>query len=716
MCRINTILLTGLLLCQCCLAQQNNVWYFGKKAGLNFNSAGSNPIPVGLNNSAMDANEGCSSICDADGNLLFYSNGVTVFNRNHQIMLNGDNLAGNISAVQSCIIVPAPGNVDIYYVFTTDALENFFARGYTYSIINMTGDNGNGEVVTKNAPLWGSCTERMTAARHGNGTAVWLITNDNNSNIFRAWLIDCNGININPVVSAAGAVMDQYITSNNGMIKISPDGKQLCHTSFPDPESTTSSTHFFQLFDFDNITGIISNPRQIILPNSKVLACEYSANSKLLYLSDPVVKSIIQVEPTLPSINAIIASRVTINSSPAGYFGIQLAPDSKIYLADIGSTLGVINKPDIKGTGCNYVNSQVTLTSGTSYLSLPSFINDISTGSITNGFSSSFVDSCRGIIQFSGFSTLPGTTTWAWDFGDGNTSNLQNPVHTYSPVNQNYTVQLTMSTTNGCGTVIRTKTIYAGAISATPDFDFTASCTSDIVQFNNHSVFLPDTAVIRYLWDFDDGNTSTAINPTHRFQGSGSYDIRLTMQTTTTCLDKSIVKTLSLEPLNLQVSPDQEIDMGQTVQLSATGGFTYVWTPAKWLSDDSIANPLATPQNTITYKIVTKNVLGCSDSAYVSVKVLPPPGIYMPSGFTPNNDGLNDLIKPIITKEFSLQEFSIYNRWGQKIFTTSQKEVGWNGQLINMLQDTGVYIWIINATDTRTNKKQQLKGTFTLIR
>lgn len=716
MCRINIILLTGLLLCQCCLAQQNNVWYFGKKAGLNFNSGGSNPIPVGLNNSAMDTNEGCSSICDANGNLLFYSNGVTVFNRNHQIMLNGDNLAGNISAVQSCIIVPAPGNVDIYYVFTADALENSFARGYTYSIINMTGDNGNGEVVTKNAPLWGSCTERMTAARHGNGTAVWLITNDNNSNIFRAWLIDCNGININPVVSAAGAVMDQYITSNNGMIKISPDGKQLCHTSFPDPESTTSGTHFFQLFDFDNITGIISNPRQIVLPNSKVLACEYSPNSKLLYLSDPPAKSIIQVEPTLPSINAIIASRVTISSSPAGYFGIQLAPDGKIYLADIGSTLGVINKPDIKGSGCNYVNSQVTLTSGTSYLSLPSFINDISTGSITNGFSYSFVDSCQGIIQFNGFSSLPGTTLWAWDFGDGNTSNLQNPVNTFSPVNQNYIVRLTMSTTTGCGTVIRTKTIYAGAISATPDFDFTASCTSDIVQFINQSVFLPDTAIIRYLWDFDDGNTSTAINPTHRFQGSGSYDIRLTMQTTTACLDKSIVKTLSLEPLNLQVSPDQEIDMGQTVQLSATGGFTYVWTPAKWLSDDSIANPLATPQNTITYKVVTKNVLGCSDSAYVSVKVLPPPGIYMPSGFTPNNDGLNDVIKPIITKEFSLQEFSIYNRWGQKIFSTSQKEVGWNGQLINMLQDTGVYVWIINATDTRTNKKQQLKGTFTLIR
>ncbi|MFZ1327481.1 MAG: hypothetical protein WAW27_00540, partial [Chitinophagaceae bacterium] len=170
-------------------SQQNNIWYFGRKAGLSFNAAGAQPLPAVLSDGVMETNEGCSSICDEDGNLLFYSNGVTVYNRNHQVMVNGDNLKGNLSSVQACIIVPEPGNDSIYYLFTTDAVENSFANGYTYSIINLNKDNGNGEVITKNVLLWASCTERMVAARHANGTDVWLITNDKNSNIFRSWLI-----------------------------------------------------------------------------------------------------------------------------------------------------------------------------------------------------------------------------------------------------------------------------------------------------------------------------------------------------------------------------------------------------------------------------------------------------------------------------------------------------------------------------------------------
>ena len=87
-------------------AQRNNIWYFGRKAGLNFNQ----PAPVPLLNSAMNTDEGCSSICDANGHLLFYTNGVTVFDRNHKVMLNGEGLSGNISTSQSGLIVPHPGN------------------------------------------------------------------------------------------------------------------------------------------------------------------------------------------------------------------------------------------------------------------------------------------------------------------------------------------------------------------------------------------------------------------------------------------------------------------------------------------------------------------------------------------------------------------------------------------------------------------------------
>ena len=209
-------------------AQQNNIWYFGLKGGLNFNAVPGTSSPFAIGNSAMIADEGCGSICDENGQLLFYSNGVTVYNRNHAVMLNGDNLAGNISSVQSCLIVPIPGNDSIYYIFTSDAIENNYARGYNYSVVNMQADNGNGAVIAKNILLQASCTERITAARHANGTDVWVITNDNSSNTFRAWLVGCNGLQLTPVVSNTGVILDQEVVANTGMLKVSPDGKQIC--------------------------------------------------------------------------------------------------------------------------------------------------------------------------------------------------------------------------------------------------------------------------------------------------------------------------------------------------------------------------------------------------------------------------------------------------------------------------------------------------------
>src|SRR4030095_2098234 len=184
--------------------QQNNMWYFGRKAGLNFNPIGTNPIPSRITGSAMDSNEGTASVCDNSGNLLFYTNSLTIYNRNNVVMLNGDNLLGNISTVQSAIIVPQPGNDSIYFVFTADAVENNYANGYRYSIVNMKRAAGLGEVISKNNVLWNSCTERMTAVRHADGVSVWLITNDNSSNTFRSWLITCTGIQPAPVVSNVG--------------------------------------------------------------------------------------------------------------------------------------------------------------------------------------------------------------------------------------------------------------------------------------------------------------------------------------------------------------------------------------------------------------------------------------------------------------------------------------------------------------------------------
>ena len=117
-----------LLALQQATAQQNNTWYFGEKAGISFNGAGGT-IPFSITDGAMTALEGCASICDANGALLFYTNGETIYNRNHKVMANGSGLSGHPSSAQSSIIVPQPGNDSIYFVFTSDAFEKKFVKG-----------------------------------------------------------------------------------------------------------------------------------------------------------------------------------------------------------------------------------------------------------------------------------------------------------------------------------------------------------------------------------------------------------------------------------------------------------------------------------------------------------------------------------------------------------------------------------------------------------
>lgn len=709
------ILVIFLLFFQDLASQRNNIWYFGRKAGLNFNAVPNQPIPSVLNNSAMMADEGCSSVTDTDGNLLFYSNGITVYNRNHQVMQNGDGLAGNISTVQSSLIVPWPGSDSLYYIFTADAIENNYANGYCYSIIDIEADNGNGQVISKNIPLWGPGTERMTAVRHADGLAVWLITNDNNSNIFRSWLITCSGLQSNAVTSIAGVVLDQHFTVNTGMMKVSPDGKQLCQTHFPIFSETGIIPNFIQLFDFDNATGIISNGRSIGFPDAQYLTCEYSPDSKLLYLCRPYQKAIDQLEVTLPSLAAITASRVSFSTGTAGFIGIQLAPDEKIYLSQASFFLGAINQPNVKGTGCNLQVNQIGLLPGYGYLGLPAYINDLTSSSPNNGFSYTILDSCSGKVQFNGATTMSGTLQWQWDFGDGSFSNLQNPLHTFIPSNQVYTVKIKITSSLFCGRIQTSKTLKPKGLVSEAGFDMVNVCDSGYVRFVNKTSYLQDFTG-QFTWEFGDGNTSTDINPVHVYNQPGIYTVKLKLNTSTACLNDSATRVLDLAGFIIQAPPDQTILVGETVSLYVSGGgVSFQWTPSTGLSNPSIKTPQAMPLDDITYKVVAIDRDGCKSEDSVFVKVLPLDDIYVPNAFTPNNDGRNDVIRPWYSAKFLLTEFSIYNRWGQQVFTTRQRGAGWDGRINGVIQLTAVYVWLVRATDSN-GKHYERKGSFTLIR
>lgn len=704
-----------LLLCHnpVLLAQQNNNWYFGAKAGLSFNSVPNQPLPSALTNGVMISDESSAAISDSAGKLLFYTNGVTVYNRLHQVMLNGDNLKGNQSACQGALIIPMPGSDSLYYIFTTDAIENSFLNGYHYSVADISRDNGNGEIIEKNTPIWASCTERLTAARHANGIDVWIITNDNNSNIFRSWLLTCNGLQATPVISQAGTVLNQHLVTNTGYMKVSPDGTQLCQTHLPLYDPDEVHPNFVQLFDFNNSNGQITNARTIAFGNAMYVSCEYSPDSRMLYLTRTYENKLDQLEAKLPTAAAIAASTFSM-VTPGPLFSLQLGPDEKIYAFKPDDVLGTINYPNLKGIACGYVHEQTSIAPWFSRYASPSCMNDVAYNP-NNGFSFTIIDSCTGTVQFNGLTGLPGPVIWEWDFGDGNTSSLQNPIHTFNPPNQAYEVKLKITSLSHCGTIRSKRSIKPGGSIINADFDFVIRCDSGYVRFINNSVFAPNEATC--LWDFGDGNTSASISPVHTYATEGLYNVKLKLITGTNCLDDSMELQVDVKSFTVNVTPAiQTIIIGQPVFLSTdVPAHTYQWSPGKWLSDSATRSPVATPLDDMVYRLRASNSEGCAGEDSVIIKVIQYNDIYVPTAFTPDNNGRNDIFRPHFGVKYELNEFSIFNRWGALLFTTKQRGIGWDGRYKGNLQNAGVYVWLLKASDT-DGKLIEKKGSFVLIR
>ena len=151
---------------------QADNWFFGENAGLSFSSGTPTPIIGG----ALNTEEGCTSISDASGNLLFYTNGENVFNVNHAIMPNGTGLHGHQSSTQSAIIVPKPNTTAQFYIFTVYEHNNN-VYGMQYSLVDMSLSGGLGEVVAgqKNIEVLTHCSEKVTAVKSNDCESFWVI-------------------------------------------------------------------------------------------------------------------------------------------------------------------------------------------------------------------------------------------------------------------------------------------------------------------------------------------------------------------------------------------------------------------------------------------------------------------------------------------------------------------------------------------------------------
>jgi gliding motility-associated-like protein len=232
-----------------------------------------------------------------------------------------------------------------------------------------------------------------------------------------------------------------------------------------------------------------------------------------------------------------------------------------------------------------------------------------------NGPNFSFRNRCQDTaMQFTDLSTTSGGTvnTWLWRFGDGTTSNLQNPSHLYSTAGT-YNVTLIMSTSRGCNDST-TKAVIVYPLPS-PNFTPDTSCTNHGVYFHNSS----SGPINRINWTFGDGGTSTINEPTHTYTAARNYTVVLSATSDSGCTQYN-TQTLTVHPLPVVItSADTFICPGSTTQIAASGGINYWWTPGATLSNTRIPNPIASPSVNTTYYIQLADSFRCQN--FDSVKV-----------------------------------------------------------------------------------------------
>ncbi len=297
---------------------------------------------------------------------------------------------------------------------------------------------------------------------------------------------------------------------------------------------------------------------------------------------------------------------------------------------------------------------------------------------------------------------------WTWRFDNGMMSTDKDPITQFSTTGA-HSVSLMVQTEFVC----RADTTITLAIGEKPvvDYSFTKDCRGN-VQYR--STLANAATVDKWQWDFGDGRFSMQKDPSHFFEKDNSYTTKL-WAAAGDCTSDTIAKTIDISRVHAFAGNDTIAVVNQSIQLHATGGANYEWIPHDFLSNAFIADPAATLARDQTYILIVKNDDGCEAKDTINIKVYEHLEIYVPSAFTPNGDGRNDVLHVVAPGLKQLFYFRIYNRWGQVVFETKDLLRGWDGRINGQTPETGVYVWIIKGVNYLNNVVGR-KGTVTLIR
>lgn len=526
-------------------------WVF-LNGGLNFSSGEPTIIASPITNLS---NECTSSIADADGNLLFFTDGETLWNANYIVMPNGQNLLGCQSSSQATIITPSPGNPNQFYVFTNDCLENSLQNGLRYSLVDMTLNGGLGDVLPnfKNILVHANGSEKLSATWHANGRDIWIGTNESGTNQWYAFLIDNNGIHLNPVVSPIG---EPSILSLGGM-RFSNDGNRMAACML------TAQPWRILVSDFNKETGQYFNPIELPLSieiNQQPFSVAFSPDNSKLYLSTWSSGNLFQFDLSLTTANSITNSAFAVDPYEIAFYGpLVLASNGKIYVnANSGLGIDVIENPNLPGSACNYTpansNRPIDLPSSTSF---PNMLQGYFQAANPHILGPSNI--CKGGISYTYGISLPSANdSTVWQHTGPSVFQAVQGENTFTLTSGNQPgVDVIIATVYGrCGITFDTLEVQTNNPETTNLPDALVGCETFTLN--------PGNSFVYYQWQ--DGSTS----PVYQADTAGTYTVTVkgisgcTISDTTTISIPDLVTNVSLGPD--QINCNNEVVVLQTSQ------------------------------------------------------------------------------------------------------------------------------------------------------
>lgn len=696
---------------------ENAHWAFGKMIGLKFDTI-ANSIPEFFNsriyengNARVSYYEAAATVSDSAGNLLFYSNGSRIWNRNHKIMPNSVNGLHNYgpedemttSTSNGAVIVPFPFTPNKYYLFSLTGiapgmLDN--AGALYYSVVDMTLDSGRGDIV--DSQKWVYMTDRLSEKMvpiKGSCGNIWLVTHARDTNLFLSYEITKKGISRNPVKSytghngyfgyilPSGAKRNFYYSI--GDMKASPDFRRIGMVN-------DVTGHFAAVYDFDPATGKVSN--ELLLDNASVelYGCEFSPDSRKFYYtiySDTTFGArggIYQYDLTSSNLQTIKYSRKRI------YTGfrpqIRLSPNGRI-----STYLGNIVNPN--STNAMWNDYPINL-------KMDLLVDDSARGFFGFGQPIIFAE-----YPIDSQITVQSVTVSCLDTNASLTASVTGEEYIWSDGSTSKDRKITDTGTfwvmslRDCKWHVDTFKVFLN-----DDFDFGFKLPDDTVLCNLDAWEIQGPEQkdgITYLWQ--DGK----MDQVYFAYKTGIYHLhaRKGFCSVKDTIDIEFIRAHPNLGDDILICLEDKIDTIVTVRAETGSNATILWNTGSTAKSIQVTEPG-------TYS-VTVSDRGCSGSDTIEVsKVLCDCELDYPNAFTPNGDGLNDYFLPFdISCPMDEYRLSVYDRFGKRVFTTENAHQGWDGTDNGTPLKVGVYFFYAKyKPDGVKSKVKHAKGDVTLIR